>query len=151
MTAKTFTTTLRSDDAAMCAIEVPFDPKEIFGKVRAPVTVSINSHTYRSTICKMGGACWIPVRKSNQAAAGVKGGDRVKVTVALDETPRVVKPPKELAAALKADPTASAAWKKLSYTHQREHAEAIEDAKRPETRDRRVAKALEMLRAGKKA
>ena len=65
----------------------------------------------------------------------------------LDTKPRVVKPPVDLAKALRADKRADAAWKVLSYTHQKEHVAAIEGAKRPETRERRIRKAIEMLRA----
>ena len=146
MTVRNFTTTIISDDdSSMCAIEIPFDPKEVFGKVRTPVKVTINSHTFRSTIARMGGQTFIPLRRSNREAAGVEGGQRVRVTLELDTEPRMVKPPADLVKALKAKAGAWQRWNELSYSHQREHVEAIEEARKPETRARRIAKAVEAL------
>jgi hypothetical protein len=139
---RSFTTTIISDDdSSMCAIEVPFDPREVFGKVRAPVRVTINDHTYRSTIARMGGQTWIPLRRSNREAAKVEGGQTVRVTLVLDEEPRVVRPPADFVRALKAG-KAWGRWKELSFTHQREYAEAIAEAKKPETRQRRITQAV---------
>jgi hypothetical protein len=146
MTAKTYTTTIIRD-GVMCAIPVPFDPKPVFGKVRAPVTVTLNGYTFRSTIAAMGGPMFIPLRRSHREAAGVEGAETLTVTLALDTAPRTVAAPADLARALKAAPGAPEAWKALSYTHQREHVEAIEGAKKPETRTRRIAAALAMVRA----
>ena len=146
MNVRNFTTTIISDDdSSMCAIEVPFDPKEVFGKVRAPVKVTINSHTFRSTIARMGGQTFIPLRRSNREAANVEGGQRVRVTLELDTAPRVVKPPADFLKALKAKSEAWKRWSELSYSHQREHVEAIEEARKPETRARRIARAVEAL------
>lgn len=132
-------------DGSMCAIALPFDPKAEFGKVRAPVKVTINKHTWRSTIAAMGGPACIPFRASNREAAGVSDGDTVTVRVELDTDARVVTAPPDLLRALKAAGLADR-WKALSYTHQREHVEAIEEAKKPETRARRIAAAVTMLR-----
>jgi hypothetical protein len=131
----------------MCYIPVPFDPKETFGKVRAPVRVTVNGHTYRSTIAAMGGTVCIPMRRSHREAAGLEGGETVSVTIALDEEKRTVTPPRELAAALKAAPPAWDRWKEMSFTHQREHAEAVADAKKPETRERRIGSAVRAIGA----
>jgi hypothetical protein len=131
----------------MCYIPVPFDPKETFGKVRAPVRVTLNGHTYRSTIAAMGGTVCIPLRKSNREAAGLEGGETVTVTIAHDTDERTVTPPRELAAALKAAPPAWDRWKQMSFTHQREYAEAVADAKKPETRERRIANAVRAIGA----
>ncbi len=133
----------------MTRLEVPFDPKPVFGKVRAPVRVTLNGgYTFRSTIAAMGGPCFIPLRRSNRESAGVKGGQKVTVTLTLDTQPRVVRAPAALMAALRAaGPEMVAAWKGMSYTHQREHAEAIEGAKKAETRDRRVAACVDAMRA----
>lgn len=130
-------------------IELPFDPREVFGKVRAPVKVTVNGYTFRTTIAAMGGPPCIGIRTSHREAAGLEGGERIEVRVALDDEERVVTPPADLVKALKAAPPAWDRWRQLSYTHQREHAEAIEGAKKPETRARRVGKAVEMLRAMK--
>lgn len=144
--SKTYPATLVVDDE-MSYVPVPFDPKAVFGKVRAPVKVTLNGHTYRSTIFAMNGVVAVPLRKSNRDAAGVRGGQTVEVTMALDDEPRTVEAPKDLVKALKAVPAAWAAWQAFSYTHQREHVEAIDGAKAPETRARRIAKAVEMCAA----
>jgi len=127
-------------------IELPFDPKEEFGKVRAPVKVTLNGYTFRTTIAAMGGPPCIGIRTSYREAAGLEGGEKVEVRVALDDEPRVVTPPADLVKALKAAPPAWDRWRELSFTHQREHAEAVEGAKKPETRTRRIANAVAMLR-----
>lgn len=142
---QTFTTTLRSDGpSAVGAIDVPFDPKEVFGTARAAVVVSIKRHTYRSTIFTMHGERFVPLRLSNQIAAGVRPGERVRVTLTLDQAPRVVKAPADLAKALRAAGLLKV-FKALSFTHQREHVEAITGAKKPETRARRIAACLELV------
>jgi hypothetical protein len=141
---KTYTVRIEQD-GAMSAIPVPFDPKAAFGKMRAPVKVTLNGYTYRSTIACMGGPPFVPLRKSHREAAGVAGGKALAIRLELDEAPRVVDVPADLAAALKKVPGAREGWKALSYTHQREHVEAIEDAKKPETRARRVERAVGMV------
>lgn len=146
MASKRFKARIIQDDgSSACGIKLPFHPKDAFGKVRAPVRATLNGHTFRTTICSMGGSYWIPLNRANREAAGVSPGESVAVSLDRDDAPRVVKPPADFARALRAAPTADAAWKKLSYTHQREHVEAIEAAKQPETRQRRIAKAVEAL------
>jgi len=130
-------------------IELPFDPKQVFGKVRAPVKVTLNGYTFRTTIAAMGGPPGIGIRTSYREAAGLEGGERVEVRVALDDEPRVVTPPADLVKALKAAPPAWDRWRELSFTHQREHTEAVEGAKKPETRARRIANAVAMVGAMK--
>ena len=139
--AKTFKIKIVRDDS-ICFIPVPFDPKAAFGKVRAPVRVTLNGYTFRSTIFAMGGPPFIPLRKSNQEAAHIDGVETVQVRIELDTEKREVKPPADLVKALKAAPPAWDRWKELSFTHQREHAEAIEQAKKPETRVRRIDSAV---------
>ena len=146
MPAKTYTATLQSG-TMMCAVPVPFDPKAVFGKVRAPVKVTLNGYTFRSTIAAMGGPPCIPLRRSHREAAGLQGDETLEVRLELDTDPRVVEAPADLKKALRATPGAAERWKALSYTHQREHVEAIEGAKAPETRARRVARAVEMVAA----
>src|SRR6185436_15990316 len=125
-------------EGMMCYIPVPFDPKAEFGKVRAPVRVTLNGYTYRSTIAAMGGTVCIPLRKSNREAAGLEGGEKLAVEIALDQEAREVLLPGDLERALSADKRASSAWQALSYSHKREHVESIESAKRAETRARRL-------------
>lgn len=129
----------------MCFVPVPFDPKPVFGKVRAPVKVTLNGYTYRSTIASMGEGPCLPLRRSNREAAGLEGGETLKVTLELDTAKREVTPPPDLVRALKAAPTAWDRWREMSYTHQREYVEAILEAKRPETRARRVEGAVRMV------
>lgn len=129
----------------MCFIPLAFDPKAVFGKIRAPVKVTLNGYTYRSTVAVMGGPPCVPLRKSNREAAGLKGGETIDVRLELDTDKREVVPPADFVRALESTPGASARWKALSYSHQREHVEAIEGAKKPETRARRIANAIKMV------
>ncbi len=146
MESKAFTALILGDDkTTMTGFEVPFDPKIVFGKVRAPVVVEIGKHSYRSTICSMDGRLMIPLRKSNRDAAGVVAGQKVKVTLTLDEKRRTVTPPKDLVKALKAASLLSE-FSAMAYTHQREHVEAIEQAKKPETRERRIEACVKMVK-----
>lgn len=147
--SKTFRTTIVRD-GSLCIIPLTFDPKPIFGKVRAPVKVTMNGYTYRSTIAAMGGPPCIPLRKSHREAAGLVGGETLTVRLDLDTDPREVTPPADLLRALEATPGALDRWRALSYTHQREHAEAIEAARKPETRARRIAAAITMIQRTKK-
>jgi len=129
----------------MCFIPLTFDPKAIFGKVRAPVKVTLNGYTYRSTIAAMGGPPCVPLRKSNREAAGLEGGEVIKVRLELDTDKREAKAPADLATALKSTPGMWERWSALSYTHQREHVEAVEGAKKSETRAWRIEKAIHMI------
>ena len=128
-------------------VELPFDAKKEFGRARPPVRVSINGYTFRSTIAVYGGRYYVPVRRDRREAAGVEAGDIVRVTIAPDTGARTVEPPAELAAALAKNGPARAQWERLSYTHKKEHAEAIHQAKKPETRARRLQETLEKLTA----
>jgi hypothetical protein len=128
-------------------IEVPFDVKEEFGRARQPVKASVNGHGYRTTIAVYGAKYYLGLRKADATAAGVKAGDIVKVTIEPDTQIRTVVPPPDLAAAFKKNAAARARWEKLSYSHKKEHAEAILKSKKPETRTRRVQKTMEMLSA----
>jgi hypothetical protein len=143
MPSKTYRATIFRDQS-MCYIPVTFDPKPVFGKTRAPVKVTLNGYTYRSTISTIGGPPCIPLRKSNREAAGLEGGETLKVRLGLDEDARAVTPPADLLKALKAA-SAWDGWGVLSYTHQREHVEAIEGAKKPETRARRIERTVDMV------
>jgi hypothetical protein len=145
MASKTFKATIVRNGSA-CYIPLSFDPKAVFGKVRAPVKVTLNGYIYRSTIAAMGGPPCIPLRRSHREAAGLEGGETIDIRLDLDTEARVVKPPADLVKALKASSVWDR-WQDLSFTHQREHVEAIEDAKKPETRARRIERAVQMVRA----
>ena len=129
-------------------------PQEIVdglgGGGRPKVVVRLNGYSWRSSIARMGGSYWLGVSAQNRAGAGVAGGDVLDVTVELDTAERIVTVPDDLAAALGRAPAAKAVWDGLSYSHQRQHVEHIEGAKTAETRGRRVAKAVEMLSAGRR-
>ena len=131
-----------------CAIPVPFDPKAVFGKVRAPVSVTLNGYTYRSTIAAMGGRCLIPLRRSHREAAGVEGGQALTVRIELDTAKRDVEVPADLLKAMKARPPAAKRWAAWSYTRRREHVESIAGAKKPETRARRIERTIAALVEG---
>ena len=139
------------ESSAATGITIPFDVQKVFGtRARVPVRGTINGHPYRSTIFPMGGRYMMAVNKEMREGANAKGGETISVTMERDEEPRTITPPPDLARALKANKLAQAAWDKLSYTHKKEHARAVEDAKRPETRARRIEKAVAELAAGKK-
>ena len=150
MPSKTFRATIVRD-GSMCFIPLTFDPKDVFGKVRAPVKVTLNGYSYRSTIAAMGGPPCIPLRKSNREAAGLEGGESLDVRLDLDTEKREVIPPANLRRVLETTPGALEHWNRLSYTHQREHVEAIEGAKGPETRARRIDAAIRMIQGRHKA
>jgi hypothetical protein len=145
MISKTFKTTIVRE-RSMCFIPLTFDPKEVFGRVRAPVNVTLNGYTFRSTIAAMGGPPCIPFRRSNREAAGLDGHETLDVRLDLDTEKRAVKPPADLVRALKASAPAWDRWRELSYSHQRESVEAVEGAKKIETRQRRIAGVVRAIR-----
>jgi hypothetical protein len=110
MSSKTFRATIFRE-GSMCFIPLGFDPKVEFGRVRAPVRVTLNGYSYRSTIAAMGGPPCIPLRKSNREAAGLEGGETIEVRVDLDTDKREVKPPADFVKALKAAPSAWERWR----------------------------------------
>ena len=134
------------DSSAGGPVEVPFDVREIFGEARPPVLVTINGFTYRSTVAVYGGRYYVPLKRANAEAAGVEEGVPVTVTIEPDSAPREVAVPPDLAAALD-EAGLRDRWDALSFSHQREHVEAIEEAMRPETRARRIGMAIEMVKA----
>lgn len=140
---RTFTATLRDDGA----FEIPFDVRAVYGSARPAVKMSFGGETYRTRVMVYGGAYVLGIWKAVLAKHGLSGGARLEVTLAPDTDERVVEPPPELASALKANAAARAGWTAMSYTHQREWAAAIADAKKPETRARRVAQAVEACAA----
>lgn len=148
---QTFRTVLRLEGKTATGIQVPPEVVAALGKTKKPpVLVTIGKHTYRSTVAAYGDVYMIPVSAENREKAGVKAGDEIEVTLTLDTAPRVVEVPPDFAAALAAEPEAQRFFESLSYSHKRRHVLHIEDAKTPETRQRRIAKTIEALRAGKK-
>ena len=142
----------REEGSEVCAITVPFDAEQTFGtRGRVPVRGTLNGAPFRGSLFRMGGDChFMVVNRKLREAAGVSGGETVPVRIERDNEPRVITPPDDFARALKGNKEAQATWGKLSFTHQREHVEHVEEAKRPETRARRIEKSVSLLAAGKK-
>ena len=149
MATHRFETELQAEGSGVF-FEVPLDVPAVFGKARAPVRGTINGHPFRSTVAVYGGRSFLPVKKALREAAGVAAGDAVVIELEADEQPRTVDPPPALAAALAADPEARAAFEGLSFTHQREYADWVAEARRETTRRRRVDQAVEMLLDGRR-
>lgn len=112
---------------------------------RIPVRLEVGGETFRTTVVRMHGE-WCFVSNAAMRAAGFTPGKAHVVEIARDEAPRVVEQPAELAAALRRDPAARAAWDSLARSHRREYAEWIEEAKREVTRRRRVDLTIATLR-----
>jgi hypothetical protein len=118
------------------------------GAKRFPVVATVGGYTWRTTVARMRGEFLLGLSREVREGAGVEAGDTVDLELELDTKPREVDVPEALATALAGDANARAAYEKLSYTHRKEYARWIAEAKRDETRERRVAKAIEQLRAG---
>lgn len=147
-TTQTFRTALAAGGGNNVGIVVPEDVVLAFGRgKRVPVVVTIDGgYQYRNTIASMGGRFLISFNAQTRRETGRGAGDEVEVRLDVDDAPRVVDVPDDLAAALQQDPAAKAAWDALSYSHQRAHAESITGAKTDETRNRRVLKVLAALK-----
>jgi hypothetical protein len=131
----------------MRGLEVPQEVVEALGAGPRPrVTITINGHSWKSRVAIMRGRSLLGLSNANRQAAGVVTGDEVEVEVEVDAEPPVVVEPADFARALDADPVARAAYDRLAYSHKREHVRAIEGAKKPETRMRRIEQAVAMLR-----
>ncbi|PYS98456.1 MAG: antitermination protein NusB [Acidobacteria bacterium] len=128
-------------------ITIPFDVDEVFGAKRVAVKATVNGAVYRGSIVRMGGKYMLGIPKAFRVEAGVKAGDNIVVTIEKDSEERTVDVPADLAKELKKDKSLGDAWKKMSFTIRKEQARTIEDAKKPETRVRRLEKTLELLRS----
>jgi hypothetical protein len=145
-----FHTTILQTGKTAAGIEVPAEVIGALGAGRRPaVRVTINGFTYRSSVAVMGGSYMVGVSAENRAGAGVAGGDEVDVDIELDNAPRDVEVPADLAAALDRDPTARATFDRLSYSNKSWHVFQVTGAKTDETRSRRIAKSIEALRDGR--
>lgn len=146
-----FQATLQLNGKTATGIEVPPEIVEALGTGKRPaVTVLIGSYSYRSTVAPMGGKFYLPVSAEHRTAAGIAAGDAIEVELALDTAPREVEVPDDFATALAGDAAAKGFFDSLSYSDRRRHVLAIAEAKTPETRQRRIEKAMDLLRAGKK-
>lgn len=145
-----FRTTIELHGKTATGFQVPPEVVAALGSGKRPaVLVTIGGHSYRSTVAPMGGLYMLPLSAENRTAAGVAAGDEVDVDVELDSAPREVVVPPDFAAALDAEPEARRFFDALSYSNQRRHVLAIEDAKTDETRRRRINKAVSALADGR--
>jgi hypothetical protein len=137
----------RYQDTQVLRVYLPFDVFEIFGtRSRMAVKGEINGFPFRSSIFPMGGGkFYMVVNREMREGAKVKAGETVEFVMEKDDEPRAISTPPDLLKALSARKSAKAAWDKLSYTHRKEYINAIEEARKPETRARRIAKAVEMI------
>ena len=137
-----------SQQADMAWIDFPFDLKETFGVGNlVPFKATFDGRVeYRGSLAKMGGPhAMILLRKDIRAELGKGPGDKVEVVVELDDKPRQITVPSDMKKSLQA----AGLWEKfdkLAYTHRKEYVQWIEEAKKPETRERRIAKMLTMLK-----
>jgi len=145
----TFETTLLAS-GNNTGIPVPDDVVQQLGRGKRPaVLVNVNGYAYRSTVAVMGGRYLIGVSAAVRAATGLKGGDPITVTLTVAETPREVDVPADFAAAMDEQQPARRFFDGLSNSLQRYHVDTINAAKAPETRQRRIAKAVDLFVAGK--
>ena len=127
-------------------VDVPTEVVEALGgKGRIPVTATFDGVPYRGSIVRMGGGAVLGVQKAIMTEAGVRVGDSLTVVVRNDEGPREVEVPVDLAEALARNGAARAAFEGLSFSHKREHVRSITEAKRPQTRARRIELTIEQL------
>ena len=147
---QTFETVLiKHDKLDATGIEIPFDVEAVFGAKRVPVKAVINKTEYRGSIVRMGGKYMLGIPKAFREAAGINAGEHIVVTVERDTAERTVAVPDDFAAAL-ASGGLRETFDAMSYTHRKEHVRAIEEAKAPETRLRRIEKAVNMIAATRK-
>jgi hypothetical protein len=127
-------------------IPVPEEVLASFGRgKRPPVRVTVNGYTYRTTVAPYSEMLLMPFNAQHRAATGLRGGEEIEVDLVVDDEPREVAVPPDLAAALDAEPAAAAFFAGLSYTNRKSYVTWIEEAKKPVTRAARVTKAVEML------
>ena len=131
-------------------VSVPFDVEQVFGKKRVKVKATLQGEPYRGSLVRMGGPHhMLPVLKEIREKIGKSFGDEIEVVVEEDTEPRQVEVPLDMQQALESDPEAKAFFAQLSYTHQREYVRWIIEAKRDQTRQDRIHRAIEMLKQGK--
>ena len=141
-----FDATLELTSETATAVEVPVDVPAVFGAKRPPVRGTINGTPFRSTIAVYGGRYYLGINRRLRDEAGIAAGEKVVIELDRDDEPRVIDLPVEIEKALTV--RARSIFDALPYTHQREYVEWITEAKRDETRERRLAKMVEMLEDG---
>jgi hypothetical protein len=145
-----FRTMILQSGRTATGIQVPEEVVQALGAGRRPaVKVTVNGYTYRSTVAVMGGAFMISLSAEHRAAAGVASGEEVDIDIDLDTAPREVSVPADFAAALDAEPAARRTFDGLSYSNKSWHMLQVEGAKTDETRQRRIAKSVDILKQGR--
>jgi hypothetical protein len=145
-----FRTTIRQSGKTTTGIQVPDEVVEALGSGKRPaVRVTINGYTYRSTVAVLSGVYMVGVNADHRAGAGVAGGDEVEVDIELDTARREVSVPDDLAAAIDAEPVARRTFDGLSYRNKSWHVLQVTGAKTEQTRQRRIAKSVDILRQGR--
>jgi hypothetical protein len=148
----TFTAVIQNAGGGGAFVEVPFDVEAAFGSKKPKVKAMIEGVPYRGVLTRMGTECHLLIiLKEIREKIGKTFGDEVKITVEPDTEPRVIEIPAELKKAFAAEKEAETFFNKLSYTHQREYVMWINEAKKEETRQNRIVKAIQMLKQGQKA
>jgi len=139
------------EGSSVAGLIFPYDFEKTFGtRARVPVCGTINGFPFRSSLAPMGGRYCMAVNKTMRDGAGVRAGDTVDMVMERDDAPRTVKVPALLKKELSRNKTAAANWKEMSFTNQKEMARSITEAKQEETRARRLAKVMDILKSGKK-
>ena len=145
-----FNTTILQTGKTASGIQIPDEVIDALGAgKRPPVRVTLHGFTYRSTVAVMNGVYMVGVNAENRSAARVAGGDEVQVDIEVDTEPREVVVPADFHTALQGDSAARLTFDGLSYSNKRWHVLQVEGAKTAETRERRIAKSLEILRQGR--
>jgi hypothetical protein len=150
MAPQRFTARVEDARGGGAFVVVPLDVRALWGEARPPVTATINGVPYRSRLAVYGGRFMLGLTKKLRADASIEIGDEVAVELDRDDAPREVEIPAELRSAFDAHEGARAAFDALSFTHRREYANWIAEAKREQTRANRAARAIELLAAGAK-
>jgi len=145
-----FRTTIQLSGKTATGIELPAEVVAGLGAGKRPaVRVTIRGHTYRSTVAPRGDRYLVGVSAESRESAGVGAGDEVQVDIELDTERREVAVPSDFAEALEQDADARRFFDGLSYSQRRWFVFGIEEAKKPETRQRRIDKAISRLGEGK--
>jgi hypothetical protein len=143
----TFKAVIENPGGGGAFVRIPFDVEQVFGRKRVPIIATIDGEPYRGTLVRMGEPFHVLiVLKEIRQKIGKDFGDEVQVTLQEDTAPRTVEIPPDFQQALEQEPLALEAFRALSFTHQKEHVLAIQEAKQAATRHKRILRAIEMLK-----
>ena len=148
---QTFKAVIKNAGGGGAFVDVPFDVEKEFGSKKPKVKALIEGVPYRGLLVRMGTEChMLIILKGIREQIGKTFGDEITVTVEPDTEPRLIEIPAELKKAFRGEKGAKAFFDKLSYTHQKEYVNWINEAKKEETRQNRIVKTVEMLKKGKR-